>query len=173
MTPPLPPGAIPDNEMTPANLPPASRRIMDIIISAIDGPGGSSFSTLSAQLGMSKSTLADQVRGRSLIPLRVADAVLTILNHRLTVEPGERQPCSVPQCANFAKYEVIHFDCSLTTPDKVFFQRDQTCCFICTQHQVENEAKAVGQRAPGGDMTYPHTNKSRMRGYSIYKPLTR
>ena len=57
--------------------------------------------------------------------------------------------CSVDGCDEPAEVEVILYDV-YHSPPAVFFQRDQTCSFLCGEHMVENEGRAQGERKPRG-----------------------
>lgn len=78
--------------------------------------------------------------------------------------------CRVEACRNPADYEVILYDFYTEVGD-VFFERDFTCPYICCEHAVENEERAVGVREPRGSVSYPCTNRERAQGFTIYRPL--
>ena len=78
--------------------------------------------------------------------------------------------CGVKGCRNPAYVEVILYDI-YPSEEKVFFQQDFTCPFLCGEHMVENERKAKGKREPRGYVSYPFTNKESAQGFTIYRPL--
>ncbi len=77
--------------------------------------------------------------------------------------------CCVEGCAEEATAEVILYD--VYTSGEVFFERDNTCSFLCTAHLIENERKAAGERKPRGHVNYPFTNRHGAQGFTIYRPL--
>lgn len=79
------------------------------------------------------------------------------------------QSCAVAGCGNRASVEVILYD--VYQHGEVYFERDETCPYLCCDHMVENESQARGARMPRGHIDYPHTNRSGLRGFTIYRPL--
>ena len=79
------------------------------------------------------------------------------------------EKCKVKGCNNGAAYEVILYD--FYASGEVFFEQDDTCLFICTEHAIQNEREADGTREPKGSMTYPYTNRNCAQGFTIYKPI--
>jgi len=53
----------------------------------------------------------------------------------------------------------------------VFFERDETCSYLCEEHTAENEHSAIGERRPRGTVRYPFTNRHGALGFTIYRPL--
>jgi len=82
----------------------------------------------------------------------------------------QKPKCSVDGCDNDATCEVILFDVYMHN-GSVFFERDFTCPYLCSQHVLENEKGAQGERRPRGDVLYPFTNKNNAQGFTIYRPL--
>ena len=85
--------------------------------------------------------------------------------------------CSVRGCDSRAEYEVIFYDVYLYLPDvDVFYERHESCPFICHKHMNENERGAktglpdANLRAYRGCVDYPHA-QSRGQGFVIYRPL--
>jgi hypothetical protein len=84
----------------------------------------------------------------------------------------ETHRCCVTGCPSLAEYEVLHYDVDLHHGG-VRFERDDTCPFLCFEHVVDNERRAVGERRAEVVVDYPFTNRSRLRGMSLYRPLAR
>ena len=105
--------------------------------------------------------------------------------------------CGVEDCRNLPAYEVILYDVYLDT-EEVFFEQDITCRYLCPKHMIENERQAYSleeihpaapgavrnmaeimensregppNRRPRGSVHYPHTNKNRAQGFTIYRPI--
>jgi hypothetical protein len=84
--------------------------------------------------------------------------------------------CSVKGCKNAADYEVIFYDVYLYADVNVFYERHESCPFICHRHMGENERKAAtglddrNLRAYRGSVDYPHA-RSGGQGFVIYRPL--
>jgi hypothetical protein len=76
--------------------------------------------------------------------------------------------CAVEGCPNLAAYEVIHYSFGLHEGAVVFVQ-DEGCPYICVEHAIENERRAGGERALDAVVDYPHTNRLRRPGISIYR----
>jgi hypothetical protein len=91
--------------------------------------------------------------------------VLTESANRRRIMPK----CSVEDCGKDADCEVILYD--IYSEGTVYFERDYTCPYLCTEHVVENEKQARGDRRPRGCVQYPHSNKHGAQGFTIYKPL--
>lgn len=88
-------------------------------------------------------------------------------NRRHKYEVGTT--CSV--CDSPAEYEVVLYDYYEFLDEKVFYEQDYTCPFLCQKHLDINEQKAVGERVPRGIVSYPYSNKYRAQGYSKYNPI--
>jgi hypothetical protein len=82
------------------------------------------------------------------------------------------EKCRVEGCKRRAEYEVILYDV-YPYYGEVFFQRDFTCPFLCSEHVARNEGRAVGVREPRGYVCYPYTNREGAQGFTIYRPLKR
>lgn len=88
------------------------------------------------------------------------------------------EKCSVKGCNQPAEYEVIFYDVYLhpTNPVTVFYERHESCPFVCQEHLSQNERNAKTQldkpelRAYRNHVDYPHT-KSEGQGFVIYRPL--
>lgn len=105
--------------------------------------------------------------------------------------------CGVEGCGNLPAYEVILYDIYMDIGE-IFFEQDITCPYLCPKHMIENEQQAHSVKdtdppAPGavrtmveimqttregspirrdrGFVHYPHTNKNRAQGFTIYRPL--
>jgi hypothetical protein len=76
--------------------------------------------------------------------------------------------CGVEGCPSLAAYEVIHYSFDLEEGALVFAQ-DESCPYICVEHAINNERNARGERAPDVVNDYPHTNRLRRPGISIYR----
>jgi hypothetical protein len=76
--------------------------------------------------------------------------------------------CGVEGCPNLAAYEVMHYAFDLAE-GAVAFAPDATCPYICVEHAIDNERHARGLRATDAVVDYPHTNRSRRPGLSIYR----
>jgi hypothetical protein len=80
------------------------------------------------------------------------------------------EKCNVRGCKNPAEFEVFLYD--VYVPDeRVFFERDFTCPFLCGEHMAENERHASGTRAPRASVHYPYSNQEGALGFTIYRPL--
>ncbi len=82
----------------------------------------------------------------------------------------EKPKCVVKGCKRRAVVEVILYDV-YPVEKTVFFERDHTCPYLCTDHMAENEAGADGVRKPRGYVVYPFSNKDSAQGFTIYRPL--
>jgi hypothetical protein len=82
----------------------------------------------------------------------------------------ETHRCSVDSCPSLAAYEVMLYDFD---PEEggVRFERDETCPYLCFEHTVDNERGAQGERAVHALVVYPHTNRDRRHGISVYLDL--
>ncbi len=84
--------------------------------------------------------------------------------------------CAVTGCEREAKYEVIFYDVYLYADVTVFYERHESCPFICHQHMAENEHGAKtglpdpNLRAYRGVVDYPHA-RSAGQGFVTYRPL--
>lgn len=78
--------------------------------------------------------------------------------------------CSVTGCPNLAAYEVIQYSFDLAE-GAVTFAADQGCPFICVEHALDNEQRAVGPKSAHDVVAYPYTNETRAPGISIYRQL--
>ena len=87
--------------------------------------------------------------------------------------------CGVENCGNLPVYEVILYDVYLNTGE-VFYEQDITCPYLCSKHMIDNEQLARSMeitreeypiRRPRGFVHYPHTNKNRAQGFTIYRPI--
>jgi hypothetical protein len=87
----------------------------------------------------------------------------------MPLEDSVARSCSVMLCERDAAVEVIMYD--VCPNGEVFFEVDPTCPYLCAFHLLENEQGAVGTRKPRGAIRYPHTNRSGLRGFSIYRPV--
>jgi hypothetical protein len=83
----------------------------------------------------------------------------------------ETRRCGVEGCPSLAEYEVLHYDVDLHHGG-IRLERDETCPFLCFEHLVDNERRAVGERHAEVVVDYPYTNRQRLRGMSLYRPLT-
>jgi hypothetical protein len=79
--------------------------------------------------------------------------------------------CGILGCNKPADFEVILYDVYVRA-GHVFFQRDVTCPFLCSEHMSENENHASGIRAPRQHVRYPYSNQNGAQGFTIYRPLT-
>lgn len=77
--------------------------------------------------------------------------------------------CYVEDCRADACFEVFLHD--EYVDGVVFHEQDFTCPFLCATHKDENERAAKGIRGPRQVVDYPHTNKHRALGWSVYVPL--
>jgi hypothetical protein len=84
----------------------------------------------------------------------------------------ETHRCSVDGCPNLAAYDVMHYDFDLAE-GAVRFEHDESCRYLCLEHVLENERNAAGERGPHALVSYPHTNRHRRPGVSIYLDLPR
>jgi hypothetical protein len=82
----------------------------------------------------------------------------------------ETHRCSVEGCPNLAAYEVMHYDFD-SSEGAVSLGRDETCPHLCVEHALDNERQARVQRDLHALVTYPHTNRERRPGTSIYLDL--
>lgn len=78
--------------------------------------------------------------------------------------------CCVEGCPNVAAYEVMVYDFDLEE-GAVSLVPDDTCSFICVEHAIDNERRAVGERVPWGVVGYPLTNRDRHPGLAVYRQL--
>lgn len=105
--------------------------------------------------------------------------------------------CGVEGCGSLPAYEVILYDIYLDTGE-VFSEHDLTCSYLCPKHIIENERQACSleetdpaapdavqniaeimqntrdgppNRHPRGLVHYPHTNRNRAQGFTIYRPI--
>jgi hypothetical protein len=78
--------------------------------------------------------------------------------------------CCVDGCPNEAAYEALLYDFE---PEEgaVSFVPDGDCPYICVEHAIENERRAVGDRLPWGVVEYPHTNRAGHPGLTVYRQL--
>jgi len=67
----------------------------------------------------------------------------------------EETKCKVKGCSNPADYEVFLYDYYAET-NNTFFERHQSCGFICEYHMQINEEKADSKREPRGFVSYPY-----------------
>lgn len=80
--------------------------------------------------------------------------------------------CSVEGCKAEAKFRVILYDFYPHPGDaRVFYETDLTCPALCSEHAIENEKGAIGERKPRGVVTYPHSNGEAAQGFTIYQPI--
>jgi hypothetical protein len=82
----------------------------------------------------------------------------------------ETHRCPVEGCPNLAVYEVRVYEFDLGE-GAVRFERDETCPYLCIEHAVDNERGAHGERGLHALVVYPHTNRDRKPGVSIYLDL--
>jgi hypothetical protein len=79
--------------------------------------------------------------------------------------------CSAKDCGQPAVAEVILYD--VYQSGQVFFERDFTCPYLCTEHLRENEESIGSQeRRPRGVIEYRFSNQHRAHGFTIYRPIT-
>ncbi len=79
--------------------------------------------------------------------------------------------CAAPGCSTVATVEVYLYDVYANSTGEVFFEIDSTCPFLCTEHLMENEKGAKGERKPRGCTTYPFSNSQGAQGFTIYRSL--
>jgi hypothetical protein len=82
----------------------------------------------------------------------------------------ETHRCSVDGCPSLAAYEVRHYDFD-AAEGAVRFERDETCSYLCVEHAVENEQHGHGMPGLHTVVPYPHTNRDRRYGLSLYFDL--
>ena len=84
----------------------------------------------------------------------------------------ETHRCSVEGCPNMAGYEVRLYDFD---PEEgaLWFEPDESCPYLCLEHALDNERGARGERGLHVLVSYPHTNRERRHGVSIYLDLPR
>jgi hypothetical protein len=82
----------------------------------------------------------------------------------------ETHRCSVEGCPSLAAYEVMLYGFDLEE-GAIRFTRDESCAFLCVEHAIENEREASGDRGVSGLVSYPHTNRGRLPGVSVYLDL--
>jgi hypothetical protein len=82
----------------------------------------------------------------------------------------ESRRCSVDGCPNLAAYEVqlYVFD---PAEGAVALGPDDSCPFICVEHAIDNERQATDDRKPWLTVRYPHTNRDRHPGLTVYVQL--
>jgi hypothetical protein len=80
------------------------------------------------------------------------------------------EKCNIRGCKKPAEFEVILYDVYVHD-ERVFFERDFTCPFLCGKHMAENESQASGTRAPRESVRYPYGNQQGALGFTIYRPL--
>lgn len=79
--------------------------------------------------------------------------------------------CCVSGCDSDASVEVLLYD-FYSHSNEEFSERDFTCPYLCGVHQDENERGIVGVRKHRGSPRYPHSNKHRAQGYTVYRNVT-
>lgn len=84
----------------------------------------------------------------------------------------ETHRCCVEGCPSRAAYGVVLYDVDLHEGG-IRFEQDETCPYICVEHMIDNERHAIGDRRPEERVDYPYTNRNRVRGMSVYRPLLR
>lgn len=82
----------------------------------------------------------------------------------------ETHRCCVDGCPNMAAYDALHYEFDLSE-GAVVLEPDPDCPTICVEHAIENERLAEGERRPGAVVAYPHTNRARKPGLTIYRQL--
>jgi hypothetical protein len=82
----------------------------------------------------------------------------------------ETHRCSVEGCPSLAAYEVRLYDFD-PAEGAVRFERDETCSYLCFEHAIENERHGEGERGVHALVSYPHTNRCRRYGISLYFDL--
>lgn len=82
----------------------------------------------------------------------------------------ETHRCSVEGCPSLAAYEVMLYAFDLAE-GAVRFARDETCPYLCVEHAIDNERDAHGERGTAALVSYPHTNRDRLHGLSVYLDL--
>jgi hypothetical protein len=82
----------------------------------------------------------------------------------------ETRRCSVEGCPSLAALEVMRYHLD-PGEGAVRFERDPDCPYLCLEHVRDNERRAEGERALHGYVTYPHTNRDRRPGLSLYLDL--
>ena len=78
--------------------------------------------------------------------------------------------CSVSDCRKVAVCKVFRQDFDIAGGEPIC-DPDDSCPYLCREHLTENEQQAKGIRNLRGLVTYPHTNKLKLKGVSIYMPL--
>jgi hypothetical protein len=80
--------------------------------------------------------------------------------------------CSAPGCTRDAAVEVRLFDLyDVSDGVEIFDKQDYTCPYLCTEHLVENERRAIGTRAPRDVTRYPFSNRHGAQGVTTYRPV--
>jgi hypothetical protein len=82
----------------------------------------------------------------------------------------ETHRCSVEGCPSLAAYEVMLYAFDLEE-GAVRFARDESCPHLCVEHAIANERGALGDRGVSASVSYPHTNRDRLTGVSVYLDL--
>jgi hypothetical protein len=82
----------------------------------------------------------------------------------------ESHRCSVDGCPNLAAFEVQLYGFDLAE-GAVTFTLDDTCPFICVEHAIDNERHTIDDRKPWLTVRYPHTNRDRHPGITVYMQL--
>ena len=82
----------------------------------------------------------------------------------------ESHRCSVDGCPNLAAYEVHRYQFDPLEGATVQLT-DDSCPFICVEHAIDNELRAVGDRVPWHVVEYPYTNLERLPGFALYTQL--
>ena len=78
--------------------------------------------------------------------------------------------CSVPGCGKHAEMAVL-FEDFYPHNGQFFRAQDHTCPYLCREHAIDNERRAVGTPSPREPMRYPYTNRAHGQGVSAYLPL--
>jgi hypothetical protein len=76
--------------------------------------------------------------------------------------------CAVEGCPNLAAYEVVHYSFDLEEGAAIF-ETDEGCPYICVEHAIDNERRAVGMKAADTIVDYPYTNRWHAPGISVYR----
>lgn len=82
----------------------------------------------------------------------------------------ETHRCVVEGRPSLAAYEVMLYGLELEE-GTVRFTSDETCPYLCVEHAIDNERGAPGDRGVSGCVSYPHTNRDRRPGVSVYRDL--
>ena len=80
------------------------------------------------------------------------------------------EKCNIRGCKKSAEFEVMLYDVYMYD-ELVFFERDFTCPFLCSEHMAENEMCASGTPAPRGYVRYPYSNQQGALGFTIYRSV--